>query len=520
LVTQGISKVSLLSNVPEMPPIASHRRVPTWAVLAICCTAQFMVVLDVAIVNVALPQMRASLGLSVAGEQWVVNAYTLTFAGFLLLGGRAGDLFGRRRVFITGLAVFTLLSLIGGLAHSGVWLITARAAQGIGAALLAPATLSILVTTFTDPNERRRALGAWSATAASGGAVGVLAGGVLTSLLNWRWVLFVNVPVGVVLLAGAWVALSRSQERGPRKALDLTGAVTVTAGLAVLVYGIVSTDVHPWGSARTLLTLAIAMLLIAVFFVTEARVAKDPLIPLSVFRLRSLSVANGIAVTLGAGLFGCFFFLSLFMQNVDGYSPLRAGLAFLPVGVITFIAALMASRLVLFLGARHQLMLGLGIAAIGLLWLSRVGAGDSYLVHVFGPEVLLGFGFGLSFLPLTASAMADVPVQEAGLASGLINTTRQLGGAIGLAVMAAVASSIIASHEAAHHSTANALTAGYRAAFLIAGCGLIAGVLLATLLAKLKAPPVAVVRAREPMPADAVTPDPSHRSPVGGSADR
>jgi EmrB/QacA subfamily drug resistance transporter len=479
-----------------------------------------MVVLDIAIVNVALPQMRASLGLSVAGEQWVVNAYTLTFAGFLLLGGRAGDLFGRRRVFIIGLAVFTLLSLIGGLAQSGVWLITARAAQGIGAALMAPATLSILVTTFTDPNDRRRALGAWSATAASGGAVGVLAGGVLTSLLNWRWVLFVNVPVGIVLLAGAWVALSRSQERGPRKALDLTGAVTATAGLAVLVYGIVSTDVYPWGSARTIVTLAIGLLLLAVFVVTEARFAKDPLLPLSVFKRRSLSVANGVAVTLGAGLFGSFFFLSLFLQNVDGYSPLRAGLAFLALGLTTLISALIAPRIVVFLGARNLLMAGLGIAAIGLAWLSRVGAGDSYLLHVLGPEILIGFGFGLCFLPLTASATVGVPVQEAGLASGLINTTRQLGGALGLAVMATVASSIIASNEAGHHSTADALTSGYRAALLIAAGVLIAGVLLATLLSKPSPPPAAAVSAQEPARAGEATPDPSAGSPVGGPADR
>ena len=467
-----------------MDAIISHRRMPTWAVLAICCAAQFMVVLDVAIVNVALPQMRASLGLSIAGEQWVVSAYALTFAGFLMLGGRAGDLFGRRQIFIIGLTVFTLMSLIGGLAQNGAWLITARAAQGIGAALLAPATLSILVTTFTEPNDRRRALGAWSATAASGGAVGVLAGGVLTSLLNWRWVLFVNVPIGIVLVAAAWVALSRHEVRGPRKTLDLTGAVTVTAGVTVLVYGIVSTDVHPWGSARTIVTLAIGLFLMAVFLVTETRFAKDPLIPLSIFKRRSLSVANGIAVTLGAGLFGSFFFLSLFLQNVDGYSALRAGVAFLPLGLSTLIAALLGPRIVEFLGARHQLMFGLGVAGVGLLWLSRVGAGDSYLAHVLGPEILTGFGFGLLFLPLTLSATADVPFHEAGLASGLINTTRQLGGAFGLAVMATVASSIIASHEVGHHATATALTSGYRAAFLIAGCGLIVGALLATLLAK------------------------------------
>jgi len=465
------------------------RSIPTWAVLAICCAAQFMVVLDVAIVNVALPQMRESLGLSVAGEQWVVNAYTLTFAGFLMLGGRAADLFGRRRIFIIGLTLFTVFSLIGGFAQSGAWLITARAAQGIGGAILAPATLSILVTTFTDPDDRRRALGAWGATAASGAAAGVLVGGILTSLLDWRWVLFVNVPIGIVLLAGAWVALPRTEQRGPRKALDLTGAVTVTTGLAVLVYGIVSTDVHPWGSARTLVTLAVGLGLLVAFFVTESRFATDPLIPLSVFKRRSLSVANGIAVTVGAGIFGTYFFLSLFLQNVDGYSPLRAGLAFLPVGLCTLAGALIASRIVHIVGARNQLMLGLGVAAAGLLWLSRVQAGDPYLAHVLGPEILIGVGFGLSFIPMTLSATAGVPVHEAGLASGLINTTRQMGGALGLAIMATVASSIAASHGSGlQHSAHAALTDGYRAAFLIAGGVMVVGVLLATLLPKLNAP--------------------------------
>ena len=268
------------------------RRIPSWAVLAICCAAQFMVVLDVVIVNVALPQMRSSLGLSVAGEQWVVNAYTLTFAGFLMLGGRAADLFGRRRVFLVGLSLFTLFSLLGGVAQNGPWLIAARAAQGLGGAILAPATLSILVTAFTDVGERRRALGAWSATVASGAAVGVLAGGILTNFLGWRWVLFVNIPIGIVLLAGAWVALPRDVAPMKSRSLDLTGAITVTAGLAVVVYCIVSTDSYAWGSARTLVTLAIGLALLAIFFVTESRFARDPLVPLGIFRRRSLAVAK------------------------------------------------------------------------------------------------------------------------------------------------------------------------------------------------------------------------------------
>src|SRR6516164_1836124 len=244
--------------------------VPSWAVLAVCCVAQFMVVLDVAIVNVALPQMRHDLGLSVTGQQWVVNAYTLTFAGLLMVGGRAGDLFGRKRVFMLGLGLFTFCSLLGGLAQSGAWLIAARAAQGVGAAILAPSTLSLLTTRFFAPAERRRALGAWSATAASGAAIGVLAGGVITELLDWRWVLFVNVPIGMVLLAGAWLALSESRLDGGHRSLDLPGALTMTAGLSILVYGIVSTDTHSWGSTQTVTTLAAGGILLLAFVFIES----------------------------------------------------------------------------------------------------------------------------------------------------------------------------------------------------------------------------------------------------------
>jgi EmrB/QacA subfamily drug resistance transporter len=454
---------------------------PPWAVLAICCIAQFMVVLDVSIVNVALPAMREGLGLSVTGQQWVVNAYTLTFAGLLMMGGRAADLFGRRRVFMVGLALFTLCSLLGGLAQSGAWLIAARAAQGVGAAILAPATLSLLTTKFVVPAERRQALGAWSATAASGAAIGVLLGGVLTDLLDWRWVLFVNVPIGILLLAGSWLALSESKAANANRNLDLPGAVTVTAGLSVLVYGIVSTDTRSWGSPTTVISLAVGTGLLAAFLVIEARFARHPLLPLSIFKSRSLSVGNAIALTVGAALFGMYFFLSLYLQQVNGYSPLRAGLAFLPSGLAVMAGALSASRLVARIGPRRQLMLGLPLAAAGLLWLSQASAGSGYLAHILGPAVLVGVGLGLSFVPMTMSATAGVPAHEAGLASGLLNTSRQVGGAIGLAAMATVAANV--AHSAARSVGFDAaLTNGYDVAFGVSAVILLVGAALALLL--------------------------------------
>jgi EmrB/QacA subfamily drug resistance transporter len=416
----------------------SKRAIPTWAVLAVCCVAQFMVVLDVSIVNVALPDMRADLDLSATGQQWIINSYTLTFAGFLLLGGRTADLFGRRRVFVLGLSVFTACSLFGGLAHNGEQLIAARVVQGVGAAILAPATLSLLTTTFTDPAARRRALGAWSATAASGGAAGVLAGGILTDLLDWRWVLFVNVPVGAALVVAAIASLAESRTE-LRPSLDITGAVTVTGGLALLVYSIVSTDTRPWGSPATILTLLSGAALLAVFVVIESRVAAHPLVPLGVLRLRSVAAANGIAATIGAALFGMFFFLSLYLQQVNGYSPLKAGFAFLPAALSAMGGSLVGTRIVTRLGARRQLVIGPLMAAAGLAWLTQLSAGDGYLAHVFGPVVLAGIGVGLSFVPMTIAATADVPLHQAGLASGLLNTGRQFGGAIGLAVMATIA---------------------------------------------------------------------------------
>jgi EmrB/QacA subfamily drug resistance transporter len=463
------------------PARRAGRAVPAWAALAVCCLAQFMVVLDISIVNVALPQMKAGLHLSPGGEQWVINAYTLTFAGLLMLGGRAADLFGRRRVFLLGVGLFTGFSLLGGLAQNGTWLITARALQGTAGAVLAPATLSLLTTTFTAPAVRRRALGAWSATAASGAAIGVLAGGILTDLLDWRWVLFVNVPVGVALLAGAAWALTESRAGHTARRLDIPGAVTVTAGIALLVYAIVSTSTHPWGSARTISILAAGIAMLGAFVLIEARLAQHPLVPLGVFRRRSLTAANGVSLAIGASIFSLFFFLSLYLQQVNGYTPLRAGLAFLPVGLAILATALLAARMVARIGARRQLTAGLLLAAAGLAWMTRLAPGDGYWPGVFLPALLAGAGLGASFVPMTMAATAGVPPQQAGLASGLVNTTRQIGGAIGLAVAATVAAAVHA-QSPAPHAVAAALTTGYDRAFGISAAVLIAGALVALLL--------------------------------------
>ena len=456
------------------------RAVPGWAALAVCCLAQFMVVLDISIVNVALPQMKAGLHLSPGGEQWVINAYTLTFAGLLMLGGRAADLFGRRRVFLLGVGLFTGFSLLGGLAQDGAWLIAARALQGTAGAVLAPATLSLLTTTFTAPAARRRAVGAWSATAASGAAIGVLAGGILTDLLDWRWVLFVNVPIGIVLLAAAAWTLTESRA-GEGTRLDVPGAVTVTAGMALIVYAIVGTNTHPWGSARTISILAAGIALLGAFVLIEARLARQPLVPLGVFRRRSLTAANGVSLAIGASIFSLFFFLSLYLQQVNGYTPLRAGLAFLPIGLAILSAALVAARMVARIGARRQLVTGLVLAAAGLAWLTQLAPGEGYWTGVFVPGLLVGVGFGLSFVPMTIGGTAGIPAHQAGLASGLLNTTRQVGGAVGLAVAATVATAVHA-QSAAPHAVAAALTTGYDRAFAISAAVLAAGALAALLL--------------------------------------
>jgi EmrB/QacA subfamily drug resistance transporter len=433
-------------------------------VLALVCLAQFMVVLDVSIVNVALPSIRQELHFSQAGLQWVVNAYAIAFAGFLLLGGRAADLYGRRRVFLLGMGLFTAASLAGGLATNQATLIVARAVQGLGGAVLAPASLTILTTTFPEGPQRSRALGMWSAVAGAGGATGSLVGGVLTDLVSWRWILFINVPIGVLGVVAALALLAETRGERLARSLDALGAALVTGGLMALAYGIVGTSEHAWTSTRTLSTLGLAVALLAWFLYHEARVASHPLMPLGLFRSRSVSGANLVMLCLGGGFFAYWFFLSLYMQNVLGYSPLRSGLAFVPMALAIVVGAQIGSRLVPRVGARPMLIVGPVIAAVSVLWLSRITADGTYIGSLLGPSVLGPLGIGLAFTPIAFAATSGVPRDQAGLASGLLNTTRQVGGAIGLAALATIATDRTAALLPAA-STATALTSGYARAF-------------------------------------------------------
>lgn len=458
----------------------SRPDVPDWIVLAIACVAQFMVVLDVSIVNVALPSIGRDLKFTPTGLQWVVNAYVLTFAGFLLLGGRAADLFGRRRVYLFGLALFTGASLVGGLAQNSAWLTAARAVQGIGGAFLSPATLTIIVTTFSGA-QMARALGVWSAVAGGGGAAGSVLGGVLTAEISWRWILFVNIPIGIAAgLAAVWYLTEGRREPGTDsvRRLDVPGAVTVTAGLGALIYAIVGTDTHPWGSAYTLSFLGIAAVLLAVFAFTQLKVASAPLVPFRLFRSRSVTGANLVMLLVGAAFFSFWYFLSLFLQNVLGYSALKAGMAFLPMAVTIMIGAQVSSRLLPRVGVRPLLLAGTAIAGGGFVWLAQIDPHSTYWASVFGPGCLIALALGVLFTPLAAAATAGVPQNEAGLASGVLNTARQVGGSLGLAILATVAIDRTHALEKlgpVRESTAAALTSGYARAFVVGAILALAG---------------------------------------------
>jgi EmrB/QacA subfamily drug resistance transporter len=446
------------------------------------CAGQFLVVLDVSVVNVALPSMRTSLGMGETGQQWVVNAYALTFAGFLLLGGRAADLFGRKRVFLTGLSLFTVASLAGGLAQDPWMLITARAVQGLGSAVLAPTTLSILTTSFPEGPERTRAIGTWTAVGAGGGAAGALVGGVLTDYLSWRWVLLVNVPVGIVVLAGALYSLTESRGAAGRR-LDVPGAVLVTSGVAALAYGISQSESHGWTSVDSLLPIVAGLVLLAVLAVVEQRTAQ-PLIPLRLFGVRSVSAANTVLLACGAATFATWYFLSLYMQGVLHWSPVKTGVSFLPHTVAIIAGSKLAPRLMARIDPRWIGATGGALTAGGLAWQSTLSAHGSFAGTILGPGIVTMFGAGLLMTPIAAAAVSGVGPGEQGLVSGLLNTSRQLGGALGLTILATTAADRISARTAAGASYDTALASGYARAFLIGGAIIAAGTCLTAFLPK------------------------------------
>ncbi len=469
-----------------------------WFILVLVCVAQFMVVLDATIVNVALPSIQHGLHFSATSLQWVVNVYTLFFGGFLLLGGRAADLFGRQRLFLAGIALFTLASLVNGVATSSGMLIAGRAVQGLGAALVSPAALSIVMTTFSEGRERTKALGIWSAIAAGGGAVGLILGGLLTTELSWRWVFFINLPIGIVafVLGLRYIANTRAEERP--ETVDIAGATTVTGGLLVLVYDIVKAQQYGWTSARTLGLFVVAVALLAAFVVTELR-SKAPLIRLGIFRIRSLTSANVSMMFVAAGLFSMFYFASLYVQEVLHYSPLKAGFGFVPVTFGIVIGAGLAQPLIRIIGPRALPVMGIAIAATGLILLSRIPTHGAYLTDLLPGLAIMSIGMGLTFVPVTLLATTNIDASDAGLASGLFNTSQQVGGALGLAIL----SSIAASRTSGDHGVtrAAALVDGYQLAFLVGAGLMLLGIV--TIVGMIRSRDVAAIGAPEVEPAPA-----------------
>jgi len=459
-----------------------------WLVLVIVCVAQFMVVLDATVVNVALPSIQHSLHFSFSDLQWIVNAYTLVFGGFLLLGGRASDLIGRQTLFIAGVIVFTVASAINGLADSSSVLIAGRALQGLGGALVSPAALSIVTTTFDEGAERTKALGVWSAIAAGGGAVGLVVGGFLTETLSWRWVFFINLPIGVAaaLLAFRYVPNSRASERP--STYDTAGAVTVTGGLLVLVYALVKAQSYGWGSAKTLGLFAVAVGLLALFVVIEQRSAA-PLIRLGIFRMRSLSGANAAMLLVLAGLFAMFYFASLYQQEILGYKPLKAGLAFVPFALGIVVGAGLSQTLIRRIGVRAVTYVGIVLGALGLLYFARVPVHGTYVKDILPMIIVVSIGMGMTFVPCTLLATTNVDPSDAGLASGLLNTSQQVGGALGLAVLSTLASTrtshVLGSGPTTVAERTAAQVSGYHIAFLAGAAMLaLAGVILAATVRK------------------------------------
>jgi EmrB/QacA subfamily drug resistance transporter len=456
-----------------------------WAALALLCAAQFMVVLDASIVNVALPSIGEDLGISQENLSWIVNAYVLFFGGFLLLGGRLADLLGRRAVFVAGLALFSAASLAGGFATNETQLIIARALQGLGGALFSPAALSIITAIFKEGADRNKALGAWGAVAGSGGAAGVLLGGVLTDFAGWEWVLWVNVPIGLLAIFLSFRLVPESRMTQTKRHFDIPGAISVTAGLCILVYALVDAESAGWGSTQTILLLIVAVALLSAFVGVERR-SPSPLVPGRLVQLATVRGSNIVALLVGASLFSMFFFVSLYMQQVLGFSPLETGLAYLPLAVTIILSAGIASQLVTKMGFKPILMVGLGFVMVGLAWFSQVSVGGSYVSDVLGPSLLAAVGLGFSFVPVTIGAVTGITNDDAGIASGLINASQQVGGALGLAVLATIANGktddVMAAAGGDPAALPGALTDGFQLAFIV-GAGFAAlGLVLAYLL--------------------------------------
>jgi EmrB/QacA subfamily drug resistance transporter len=450
------------------------RETNPWVVLVLICLAQFMVILDATIVNVALPSIQKDLHLSEGSLQWLVNAYTLVFGGFLLLGGRLGDLLGRKRVFLVGLVIFTGASLLNGLASSEGVLVASRALQGLGAALISPAALSIISTTFAEGAERAKALAVWAAIAIGGSAVGLILGGVLTQYFSWPWIFFVNVPVGIAAFLLSLRLIPESRDALEHRSYDLAGAVTVTGGLMALVYAIVDAQSAGWTSAKTLGFFALAVVLLAGFVAIELRTTA-PLVRLSIFRIRSLLTANITMLLAMSGMFAMFFFNTLYIQEVLGYGPLKAGLAFLPFTAGVMISAGLASQFAPRLGVRRVAAAGMLLAAAGLALLTQLPVNGSYAANVLPSILLSSLGMGAVFMPLTLIATTGLDDDDQGLASGLFNTSQQIGGALGLAVLSTLAASKTSS---AGGSPTHALVVGFHWAFAAGAVVMIAALVV------------------------------------------
>ncbi len=447
--------------------------------LTVISCAQLMIVLDATVVNVAIPTIHHALHFSSTNLEWLVTAYSLTFGGLLLFGGRTGDLYGKRRMFMLGIAIFAISSLLGGLAVNDVWLIFTRGLQGIGAAIAAPTALALIATNFPEGRERNRAMGVYAAMSGGGGAVGLLLGGLLTSYVSWRWIFFVNVPIAAVVLFLAPRALSESETSSGH--LDVPGAVTATGGMLALVYGLSNVSSHSWSSLSTIISLAGSVVLLVAFAFIERR-SKEPLMPLSIFSNRNRSASFAVMLCIGIALFALFYFLTLYLQNILGWSAIRTGVGFLPMTFGIIIAAGITSQLVSKIGVRVPLIVGSGASVLGMLWITRITVSSSYL-DILGPLIVIALGLGFVFVPLTLTAVSGVQAEEAGLASALLNTMQQVGGAIGLAVLATVAidsknSQLHGIHDATTTAVNIATTHGYTTAFFVsAGITFIALVL-------------------------------------------